>query len=294
MGNGMRIRTLALLIWFVGSAEAGTLRIETNTPNVNSLLATAVPGDTVMIARGVHSLIETMSVPDGLTVMGETGNPANVVLIGNGSEPVIELVNGRTARLAGLSIRGGDIGISIGWYETVEIDDCIISGCTGRGVYIGLSDVTMNNCEIRDNGGGIYIYGYTEMKSFDSLTVNDTSITGNVADYGGGIRMEDAHVQLTRCTITGNNASGLGGGVFTSMWGTLPQGGSFEAEDCIIRDNTAFSGPDGYSLAYPIHLNCCDVEQSMWVGGTAIIITEEDCGVANESMSWGDLKSLWR
>ena len=290
----MRIRTLTLLICLVGSAEAGTLRVETNTPNVNSLLATAAPGDTVMFARGVHSLIETMSVPDGLTVMGETGNPANVVLIGNGSEPVIELVNGRTARLADLSIRDGDIGISIGWYETVEIDDCIISGCAGRDVYITLSDVTMNNCEIRDNGGGIIIFGYTDMKSFDSLTVNDTSITGNAADRGGGIHSEDAYVQLTRCTITGNHASWFGGGVLTDMWFTWPYGGSFEAEDCIIRDNTAVNGPDGYAFVYQIHLNCCDVDQGMWDGFVPVIFTEEGCGVANESMTWGDLKSLWR
>jgi predicted outer membrane repeat protein len=91
-----------------------------------------------------------------------------------------------------------------------------------------------------DSGGGIYIY------QDHIVTINDCAIVNNVKgggpgplpDMGGGICNDGGFLYMDRCTVSGNTASGLGGGIYTH-----DVGGGFtgltKLINCTISGNTA-------------------------------------------------------
>jgi parallel beta-helix repeat protein len=87
-----------------------------------------------------------------------------------------------------------------------------------------------------DIGGGIYNFGGT-------LTVTDSTLSGNTASSGGGIANSGAGgtLTVTGCTLSGNTA-GIGGGilnVFTTQIGTLT------VTDSTLSGNSATVGGGG-------------------------------------------------
>lgn len=102
-----------------------------------------------------------------------------------------------------------------------------------------------NDCTTRNasrSGGGAYIREYS-----DAVFVNCT-FYGNKAGNGGGIEGYGANgkassIKLISCTITGNHADLVGGGV--CLWNTF---NTTDIYNCIISGNTAENGTDiGYS-----------------------------------------------
>jgi hypothetical protein len=84
-------------------------------------------------------------------------------------------------------------------------------------------------------GGGIY--------SENSLTITNSTISGNSASLGGGIKNIQAHyfflpgaANITNCTIAGNSAS-QGGGIHSASPVT-------RSRNSIIARNTSANGPD--------------------------------------------------
>ncbi len=148
---------------------------------------------------------------------------------------------------------GGGIAAAAG---TLNLTDVTISGCTaqivtgtttasysyGGGLYTnGPVTVNMTRCSVRNNtlvtnagaltsaaagyGGGICFYGPTAL-----LTLTGCSIVGNTSTQnGGGIAYYSvsgaadgsARLLLSRCTVSGNTASGAakssGGGIYTTV-----------------------------------------------------------------------------
>jgi predicted outer membrane repeat protein len=116
---------------------------------------------------------------------------------------------------------GGAIVASRGTFSMTNstVSNNTAEGSRGGGLYI-IADpsATIADSEFSDNsadseGGGVF--------SGSSLTITDTIISGNTADAAGGVYF---HIEnpdydtegsdCTRCTITGNIASGSAGGGF--------------------------------------------------------------------------------
>jgi probable HAF family extracellular repeat protein len=134
---------------------------------------------------------------------------------------------------------------------TATIDNCIISGNNGPGVYGAGSYIEVKNSAITDNksagqdgagiylyycsgtvinciitgnqtttdknGGGIYVYGS------GNITISNCSICKNMADgYGGGIYNFNSDPNVTNCIFWGNQAGGDGNEVYNIVGGKDP------------------------------------------------------------------------
>jgi len=109
--------------------------------------------------------------------------------------------------------------------------------CCGGGIFLYDTDggkLTIDHTTISGNtatseAGGIYLYGPD-----DPITIVDSTISGNQAQYAGGILAAylNSGLTLNFTTIAGNTATGDVGGVF------LYQGG-IALENSIIADNTS-------------------------------------------------------
>jgi hypothetical protein len=76
-------------------------------------------------------------------------------------------------------------------------------------------------------GGGIYNEG--------SLTLTDSTVSGNSAGAGGGIANDEGPLTLTNTTVSGNSAETDGGGIFNYS-------GTVMLTSSAVSENTAFYG----------------------------------------------------
>ena len=90
----------------------------------------------------------------------------------------------------------------------------------GGGVYAGpAAHLTISDCVITGNtadyGGGV-----AQWATGAGLTITDTTITDNTATDGAGLFIEDSAAELTGLTVEGNVASRDGGGIHVSRSST--------------------------------------------------------------------------
>jgi CSLREA domain-containing protein len=76
---------------------------------------------------------------------------------------------------------------------------------------VNISGLTIRNGE-RAQGGGIYKTG--------TLTLINSTVSGNVASHGGGIYNGSGTLTLTNSTVSGNSAVEDGGGIFNPFFGS--------------------------------------------------------------------------
>lgn len=159
--------------------------------------------------------------------------------------------NNGTLRLSNSTVSDNDQGGISYSSGTVTINNSMISGNKGQGIFgysefpsLSASTLTISNSTISDNSGagissfdvkitfsngtisgnkegGIRISG--DPGSVGTLTLTNSTISGNISDYGGGgIDISGVQAYITFCTIYGNTAhqdktlqfsSGDGGGI---------------------------------------------------------------------------------
>ena len=179
-------------------------------------------------------------------------------------------------------------------YHGVEFSDCVMTGNVayqrGGAIYATSNqtnhstNVVLNNTIISGNtanyGGGIYlVYG----------SVTGGEVFGNSAEYGGGVYFEDYNASIVGMTIRDNVAVVNGGGVYTSygveeypdviastICGNTPnQVWHIEGDATNIINESCSSNP----AACCVNGACIMVEPLMCgdVGGTLSNGGEEDC-----------------
>ncbi|MEM6503320.1 MAG: choice-of-anchor D domain-containing protein [Cyanobacteria bacterium P01_C01_bin.89] len=79
----------------------------------------------------------------------------------------------------------------------------------GGGAPITLERLTIRNGSVGGNGGGIFNDSLSS-----TLTIIDSTVTGNTAGAGGGIHSQSGNINIINTTISGNVATGNGGGVY--------------------------------------------------------------------------------
>jgi len=138
---------------------------------------------------------------------------------------------------AGFTVDGQDsVGVRPFSIEngTVTIQNITITGGdygTGGGIYNWSGTLTVNNSTISGNaggfnGGGIY-------NNNGTVTVNNSTISGNSANDGGGIFNWSGTVTVNNSTISGNSAdSGSGGGIENNS-------GTLNLSSSTVSDNSA-------------------------------------------------------
>lgn len=177
-------------------------------------------------------------------------------------------------------------GLWIGGHEsyrlTVNLNNCDISKNTSRssagGIYAGqLTTLNMNETTVAENtaktyGGGLYTYGQDDENGNSRVNLTNCKITGNTANYGGGIYMarnqkpekrdqyhyHDFYVanttstqtlNITDGTVANNTALANGGGICTDKddrdtnYSTL----IVKVADGTVENNRAQLGQDVYA-----------------------------------------------
>ena len=131
---------------------------------------------------------------------------------------------------------------------TATLSDALIennSSKTGGGILNYGSNLVVDRCTIRNNkatsyGGGISNNGNNSiMYENGTGTISNTVITGNTANYGGGIHNGYQTILKDNVTITGNTATSLGGGISGyGQWGYDNNGQiTFAGKNIVIKDN---------------------------------------------------------
>jgi CSLREA domain-containing protein len=176
-------------------------------------IATAVSGDTIEFAAGI-------------TTIGLTSGQLNVF-------DKNLTINGPGANL--LTVQRSD---------AIGTPDFRIFEISGP-VNVTISGLTIANGKAPDlGGGGIYISGGIS-KPKVTLTITNTTISGNSALYpgGGGIHNYDGTLIITNSTISGNQGDGFGGGILNS--GGLDGGATVNITNSTLTGNLGGGGGGG-------------------------------------------------
>jgi len=233
---------LTLFILFLTNIAKAAVFCVSNSDELHSALTSATSNgedDVIKIVQGTYSgsFIYASYEACGVTIEGgytagcasRVVNPANTVLDGGGTGPVLVLscdeevnftVDGLTFENGKVANRNGG-GLFACTEGNITLSNCIVSNNSsesgdGGGIYADAETVTLINNTITGNssdwsGGGIYAYAST-------VTLINNIITGNLSTLGGGGLYLPVSwgkkVILTNNTIT-NNSTGLsnGGGI---------------------------------------------------------------------------------
>lgn len=199
--------------------------------------------DHILVAEGSYKLGARLNITRAVVI--EAAVPGKVVLDGQRKCGVlhIEVTTANAAvRLIGLTFTKG-------------------STTYGGGVYVfAATTVHFHNCEIVDNqsnspfgnsGGGMYI-------SDGTVTITNTSIHANVADYnGGGLYISGAgtDVTITGTSIYSNDADG-GTGML------VIDSAKVKIADSKIYSNTAWTGAGVYIYEATVDFQNCEVHDN--------------------------------
>ena len=227
---------------------------------------------TITLSDGQLEIVQPMSI-DGnkrITIDGDNASRVFYVSVGTEETPVVltgltiqngyaDYAGGGIFNTGALTITNSTITNNAAYHDgggidnhnstaSLTIENCVISNNTaiyGGGIHNFYGALTIADSEISDNtvteyGGGIHNYS--------DLTLTNTTISGNSAKSGGGINnnINEAYndvvpvLNLLGCTVSGNTASDLGGGLLSS--GAYGDAAIMNVTDCVVSDNEARVG----------------------------------------------------
>jgi hypothetical protein len=240
----------------VTTTNDGGVCMGTSCPSIRAAIVAATQtteADTIVVPAGNHQLVNQgtsggqLDVDTSVTITGAGARSTTVA--GSGSGPVFS-IGSATVTIAGLTVSGGD-GFQTGGNlansgGTVLLDHVRVTGGRsgqGGGIANTSGSMTIQSSLIDGNdlsdgdssgdGGGILNIGQTGPAT---LTVRDSTVTGNIAlQDGGGISSQSnqfaATATLERVTVARNRSSAGSGGL------AFAGAGSFTVRNSIIDDN---------------------------------------------------------
>ena len=222
------------MTWYVDQSAIGTQdgkSWQNAFIYLQDALAMALPYDTILVAQGIYKpdrgvgqnlndRFATFNMIDGIGIFGgyKSGgsehDPKQYVSILSGDIGVENVTSDNSyhvvtakyiyeAGLNGFTIMGGNA--NAGYHPENK----------GGGVIFNYSDMSLNNCIVKDNysakrGGGIWI-------GHRSPSIENTILQNNRSVYGGGLAMEHAsQPNIYRCSFLGNSATDDGGALYSS------------------------------------------------------------------------------
>jgi hypothetical protein len=187
------------------------------------------------------------------------------------SDNTISLAQGELVIDHSVTIDAPSAGVTIdagGTSRVMEIDG------TSSGVTVNLSDLTLENgngngTNESDNGGGLLVYAESGLSA--TVTISNSTISGNSAAYGGGIYNDGndgaAMLTINNSTISGNKAiNDDGGGIYNEgAFGTA----MLTINNSTISGNSATDGGGIYNDGYAFGTAMLTISNSTISGNSA-------------------------
>ena len=284
--------------------------------NLQDALDIATPGDTIYVAQGTYK-------PDegGSEILGDkmaAFSPApGVTLIGSCAgygypDPNLQDIDATPTILTG-DLNSDDIWgilntlensyqvvrISGGMSNTVVLDGFVIKA--GRA----------DGSDPMNSGAGLNI-------NKAKVQLVNSTVSGNIAGFGGGISCKNAELSMWNCKVTGNTARINGGGLYNyeskvDMTNCLLAGNSADMEaytggaaihnlagDLIILDSTIADNTDGtlpangkaitsYAWKFPVDSNLVIANSILYNGGNEILTNH----LNSVEIGYSDIQGGW-
>jgi hypothetical protein len=206
-----------------------TNNLDSGTGSLRADIAAAQSGDTIVFAASLKGQTITLTggvldVNKNLTVQGP--GAGQLTVSGNNASQVFKVEAADQVTVSGLTISNGSttgLGGGIDNFGNLTINACTLSNNfaiygDGGGIYnefratLTVSNTTVSGNKAGNDGGGIYNYG--------NLTITGSVVEQNRAIYGGGI-WNGGSATISSSTVSGNLASGgdsngYGGGIYAA------------------------------------------------------------------------------
>lgn len=176
-----------------------TSNTDTGAGSLRQAISDATTGSTLCFTQNIILTSAELSITKNLTILAGEG----VSISGNNARRVLNISSGNTLNLYGFTVKQGFTPNSGG------------AGILNDGV-LNLFGMTISNnnseSSVVATGGGIQSNGAVSVK-YSQIKTNSTKGTGTgaVPALGGGIYIKDANLTLVASTITGNTATGGNG-----------------------------------------------------------------------------------
>jgi len=237
------------------TVQAIEIHVPADQATIAEALAVASAQDTVLVASGTYSSVD-LELPDQVTLRGESGDPADVLLdAGNsGSVLICTDLNAGTRIQAVTLTHANDTALRC-TNSSLLLENCIISDSSGH------------------DGGGLYILGPA------APVISGCRFLDNTTTYsGGGINCGDSPLpdlpQITDCLFARNTSSGGGGAAnLQSQAGTSFSG-------CSFLENSSYHNGGALRSDY----NPCTLVSCLLYANKTIY-SEDSCFYGNELSS---------
>jgi len=275
----MFLTTVSLVLIAAGGVSADDIHVPADFPTIAEALAAADRFDVVVLAPGTYTETHLL-LPNGVSLRGASGNPADVVCDGQGDGPIFESLNGRE-RVAfhGMTFRncvgvnGGAISLAI--RQGADIIDCVFEDNTaseqGGAVYIlqisapDNQSATIVNCDFERNESGLD--GGAVFALFAPLLVENCRLQNNAAGRDGGAIFAPSRLTvIVACDFIANTAE-ADGGAFDGNGRCRISGSTF-------LDNSAVWGGGAVQIAENL-IDCLFRGNSSGTAGGAVLLVGE-------------------
>jgi hypothetical protein len=217
--------------WYVdgttGSDNNDCKSLTTACKTIGHAISLAASGDSIRVAPATYS--EHLTISISLNVIGSAAS--TTIVDGGGAGLVVYISNvSANVTLSQMTIRNGKyfLGGGIRNHGTLTINQCTLAqntairgfvGGGGGGIYsdgqatLTINDSTLSGNSATSGGGGIYNSG--------TLTINNSTFNGNstgngnTSGVGGVIENFFGTLTINNSTLSGNSATGFGGGIYT-------------------------------------------------------------------------------
>lgn len=220
-----------------GPAHAATLCVNPGGTggcfaSIQAAIDAAAPNTSINVAAGTY---EPFTIPANTPLTLRGAGSTRTIVDGEPGQRVAFLLHSSSATISRVTLRGGASGITN--FGTLRLENSRVTENANDGGIVNFGSLTVVGTLIDRNsrsiGGGIAniadatversrivnnvaTWGGGISQDFGTLTVIDSLIAHNAAEDGGGLYNGAADlVTIVRSTISGNHASGEGGGIWT-------------------------------------------------------------------------------
>jgi hypothetical protein len=262
---------------------------------INQANADGRPSVICLAPGGLYTLTSTSATEIGLPVVNSvlTIKGRGATIRRSDGAPEMRLIhNGISGDLTlrDLSLQNGSLSSSDGGavynhLGLLAMDNCTISGnsaSSAGGVFNSSGQITITNSTFDNNsatnaqGGAIKNFG-----SSATLTLDQSTISGNSAIEGGGLYNSDGTIYINNSAITSNSAGISAGGLYNNVFGTVT----------VI--NSQLSGNSSYSFGGALSTNSASmtvndscINQNVSPVGSAVVNLDSENQPVDAILNW--------